>query len=85
MIKQLKNFFRKVFKESPSNTSTYRPLNWVVLKIENDETVFYKVLGIFQNDAWRVNSGIVKVEEDAEHYYFYGYSKSLYVCKKNLY
>jgi hypothetical protein len=71
--------------ESPTINAIYRPSNWVVLKLEDDKTIFYKVLGVFRHSDWRVNSGIESVEEDEEHYYFYGMSGSLYICKKTLY
>lgn len=66
------------------------PTKWVVVKIENDGDTFYKVfaswLGNYLNgDSWRLNSGIVSVEEDEENYYFIGYSGSCYKCNKKAY
>lgn len=65
----------------------YEPHNWVLLKI-NSPTPHYKVLagwrgGYLDGDSWRMNSGVVRHDEDEEKYYFYGYSGSCYVCHKN--
>ena len=65
------------------------PDKWVVIKIENTET-FYKVFGSWaggylDGDRWKLNSGIVSVEEDDDNYYFTGHSGSCYKCNKNGY
>ena len=71
--------------------SEYSPDNWVVLKITfADEPVFYKVLagwsgGYTQGDAWRLNSGVTKVEKHGDYYIFHGESGSTYSCHKNQY
>ena len=69
----------------------YTPDNWVVIKITHvgSEPV-YKVLsgwsgGYAFGDAWRLNSGIVEVEEDSDAWHFYGHSGSCYVCGKGRY
>jgi len=70
----------------------YTPDNWVVLnlKAEKLDSGFYKVLagwsgGYLDGDSWRVNSGITKVEQDDNCYYFYGESGSCYKCHKDGY
>lgn len=68
------------------NISEY-PDRWVILKIPGNN---YKVLGTWaggylDGDRWRLNSGIAKVEEDEEHYYFFGFSGSCYKCHKKGY
>ena len=50
----------------------------------------FKVFGTWDSSytegpAWRLNSGIDRVEEDSECYYFHGHSGSTYVCRKNSY
>jgi len=65
------------------------PHRWLVVKLTNEET-FYKLFGSWMGgyldgDRWKMNSGIVKVEEDDEHYYFYGHSGSVYKCHKKGY
>ena len=67
-----------------------RPEKWVVLKITNKDGIHYKIFGTWaggylDGDRWRLNSGISSIEEDENHYYFYGYSGSCYMCNKNDY
>ena len=78
--------------------SEYMPDNWVIIKLKGD-TPHYRVLGgwsggYLTGDSWRMNSGIVRVEEDtikynedySTHVYkFYGSSGSCYICGKNTY
>ena len=63
------------------------PDKWVILKINNEINKVFASWGggYLSGDYWRVNSGIVKVEEDENYYYFYGYSGSIYKCHKNAY
>jgi hypothetical protein len=66
-----------------------KPESWVILKIEGNET-YYRVFagwrgGYLSNDEWRLNSGIVGIEEDEDYYYFEGHSGSCYQCHKNGY
>jgi len=73
-----------------SKTYTDAPDNWCVIKITTDGNINYKVFGSWmggytRGDAWRMNSGIAKVEEDDNHYYFHGFSGSCYRCGKNAY
>ena len=76
----------------------YTPDNWVVIKFTQQvksgntgygrsEKVFYKVLGgwsggYLDGDSWRLNSGIVDVEETTDSYIFIGGSGSRYICNK---
>lgn len=69
--------------------SEYNPDNWVVIKIKGNDP-HYRVLagwsgGYTTGDSWRMNSGIVKVEEDHGDYLFYGHSGSAYRCGKQSY
>ena len=72
--------------------SDYTPDNWVVLKIKEGkyDRGFYKVLGgwsggYLYGDAWRMNSGITRVEEKPKHWEFYGHSGSVYKCHRKGY
>jgi len=70
--------------------SEYTPDNWVVLKITVDGTTLYKVLagwsgGYLNGDAWRMNSGITRVEDHETYYSFYGSSGSVYKVWKDGY
>lgn len=63
------------------------PDNWVILKLPNN---VYKVFatwigGYLYGDSWKLNSGIHKVEQDENFYYFIGYSGSCYKCNKKSY
>ena len=66
-----------------------QPDNWVVLKMNGPQPC-YKVLagwsgGYLTGDEWRLNSGIVKVDEEEDHFLFYGTSGSCYQCAKGSY
>lgn len=70
--------------------SEYLPDNWVVLKINNEGETLYKVLagwsgGYLSDDAWRINSGITKVDQNGDFYEFFGHSGSIYVCHPDNY
>ena len=66
----------------------YPPDSWVILKITPlDNPVHYKVLGgwsggYLQGDSWKLNSGIINVQEDETYFYFSGYSGSVYKVRK---
>lgn len=63
------------------------PERWVIIKLPNDN---YKVFGTWaggylDRDIWKLNSGISKVEQDENFYYFIGFSGSCYKCHKKGY
>jgi len=63
------------------------PERWVIVKLPNN---YYKVFGTWaggylDNDRWKLNSGISKVEQDKNFYYFIGFSGSCYKCHKKAY
>ena len=69
--------------------SEYCPDNWVVIFLDGDGP-HYRILagwsgGYLSGDSWRMNSGIVRVEETETSYDFYGSSGSCYSCGKNSY
>jgi hypothetical protein len=71
----------------PANA--YTPDNWVVIKLSGRDP-HYRVLagwsgGYTHGTSWRMNSGITRVEEDENHFYFYGASGSCYACNKESY
>lgn len=64
------------------------PDRWVIIHISGIN--LYKVFGAWEggylsDDRWRINSGIVSIEEDDDFYYFKGYSNSIYKCNKKSY
>lgn len=72
----------------------YCPDNWVVAKlnVKDDPTqpTDYRVIcgwsgGYLSGNYWRINSGIVSVEEDDQYFYFIGATKSVYKCHKESY
>jgi len=81
--------------------SEHTPDNWVVIKFTQQmksgntgygrtEKVFYNVLGgwsggYLDGDSWRLNSGIVDVEETTDSFIFIGGSGSRYICDKSQY
>jgi len=63
------------------------PDRWVIVKLPNN---YYKVFatwtgGYLDGDRWKLNSGISKVEQDENFYYFIGFSGSCYKCHKKGY
>ena len=75
--------------ENPFRFPSYTPDCWVIVKIEGKDT-HHRVFGSWaggylDGDYWRMNSGITRVEEDLENYYFYGHSGSCYKCNKKGY
>jgi hypothetical protein len=71
------------------SNNTYRPDKWLLIKI-NGTDPHYRVFGSWSGgyldgDSWRMNSGITRVEEDDEYFYFHGYSGSVYECHKKMY
>lgn len=71
--------------------SEYTPDRWLLLKITNDKNEsHYRVFatwhgGYLGSDSWQMNSGITKVTENTDYYFFEGASGSLYVCRKGSY
>lgn len=68
---------------------TYIPDNWVVIKYKGDDP-HYRILagwsgGYTDSDTWRMNSGIVRVDETEDAFLFYGSSGSCYDCRKTVY
>ena len=67
------------------------PDKWVVVKIQQEKKDdMFKLFtswsgGYLSEDRWRMNSGIVRVEEDDMFMTFYGNSGSEYVCRKGSY
>jgi len=66
------------------------PDEWVILKIDINQNIYYKVFGTWygeylDGDRWKLNSGIDKIEEDDTYYYFIGFSGSCYKCHKKSY
>lgn len=65
------------------------PDNWVIIKFSGDDP-HYRVLGgwsggYLYGDSWRLNSGIVRVEENGDRLEFYGASGSCYSCHPDSY
>lgn len=69
--------------------TNYIPDNWVVIKFKGDDP-HYRILagwsgGYLDGDSWKINSGIIRVEEYEHYLYFYGSSGSCYQCHKEAY
>lgn len=72
--------------------SEYNPDKWLLVKITNTNTneSHYRVFaswygGYLSSDSWQMNSGITKVTENNDYYFFEGTSGSLYSCRKGCY
>ena len=67
------------------------PDRWMIVKIiehHNDAKTHYRVFatwgGSYLNGgSWKMNSGIVSVDEDDKYFYFNGASGSVYACHKS--
>lgn len=65
----------------------YYPDAWVIVKIENGDDTYYKLLagwygGYTGSDEWRLNSGITSYEISDTMVVFKGYSDSTYHVKQ---
>jgi len=63
------------------------PDYWVILKFTRKDETYYKVFasfmgGYLDGDRWKMNSGIVSVEEEDDCFLFNGSSGSVYKCMK---
>lgn len=71
--------------------STYRPDKWMLTKLTNKDGKFHHRVfavwagGYTTGDSWKLNSGITKITEDEDFYYFEGSSGSVYNCRKGMY
>jgi len=69
----------------------YNPDKWLIVKITGkDYPTVYKVFacwygGYLGSDSWKLNSGITKVTETKEYFFFEGSSGSVYSCRKGCY
>lgn len=80
---------QKIVCGKGGNVNNYFPDNWVLIFLNGDDP-HYRVLagwsgGYTQGDSWRMNSGIVKVEDYEHSFRFYGSSGSCYHCGKESY
>ena len=67
----------------------YTPDCWTVIFLDGPDP-HYRVLagwsgGYAHGSSWKLNSGIVRVEEDGEYLLFYGASGSTYRCHRQGY
>ena len=71
--------------------SDYNPDKWLVVKITGKDTPpIYKVFacwygGYLGSDSWKLNSGITKVTDKNDYFFFDGSSGSVYACRKGSY
>lgn len=69
----------------------YNPDTWAILSMkESSGNTLYKVAAGWAGSyaygaSWKVNSGIERIQEDEYSYSFFGYSGSIYVCRKSGY
>lgn len=67
----------------------YNPDFWCVIKINSDDP-HYRVFGSWvssysHGSSWRMNSGIIKVEDMGYYLIFHGSTGSIYRCHKETY
>lgn len=70
--------------------SEYAPEQWAIVEITTPKKTkpYYRIFGGWKGgfatgDSWKLNSGVVRVEEFENYYDFYGYSGSVYHCNKH--
>ena len=68
----------------------YHPDRWLMLRFSKDQVIFYKVFaswagGYLDGDSWKLNSGVTQLKETETHYFFVGFSGSVYKCGKKSY
>lgn len=69
---------------------THQPDNWVLLRVDNTEGVFYNILsgwsgGYTTGDSWRLSSRVTEITDNGNCYTIYTESGSVYTCGKNAY
>jgi hypothetical protein len=65
----------------------YTPDLWTIVKLTDGDRTNYRVLGSWYGgylggDSWRMSSGIVDYEDHEDHFAFFNYSGSVYICSK---
>jgi hypothetical protein len=65
-------------------TCYYCPDAYRIILVDNHIVKVYASWsgGYLDGDAWKLNSGTVKIEQDEHYYYFKGYSGSTYQLRK---
>lgn len=63
------------------------PDSWSVLEYRTDDAIFHKIIAGFDGSymygpAWRLNSGITKIDETVDGYAVHGNSGSVYMLHK---
>jgi len=66
----------------------YSPDSYRVILIDTPTGQLVKVFasysgGYLDGDSWRINSGTELITEDESHYFFHGYSDSIYKLRKD--
>lgn len=67
----------------------YKPDSWVILKIEEENNLHYRVLAGFpekttSRDDWRISREIVGITDNEYFYYIECGTGSIYECNKNV-
>jgi hypothetical protein len=71
--------------------SEYTPDKWVIIKVTGkNHPPIHRVFACWYggwagSDSWKINSGITKVTENTDYFFFDGYSGSTYACRKGSY
>lgn len=69
----------------------HEPDKWLIFRhTDTDGKIYHRVFGSWaggylDSDSWRLNSGIVSVLHEDNHYIFVGYSGSRYRCRVDAY
>lgn len=63
----------------------YKPHSYKILLIDNSIVKVFASWhgGYLEADSWRMNSGTQRIEYDEGHYYFHGFSGSVYELRKD--
>lgn len=67
----------------------YVPDKWIMVEIKGTDP-HYRIFaswsgGYLGSDEWRLNSGVVEVEDGDTHWLFHGHTGSVYKCSKKMY
>jgi hypothetical protein len=70
--------------------SDYTPDRWLVVRIQTNKEVLYKVFATWSggyggSDSWKLNSGIVRAALVGDRWEFDGSSGSVYSCYRDSY
>lgn len=68
--------------------TVYHPDSWVIVELQTADSKHHRVLsgwvgGWAKSDAWKLSSGIERIEDMGNTWHIFNMSGSVYVCNKH--